>query len=116
MPLHDWTKADDGLFHVFHTAWMVRLMDALNAGILPAGYFALIEQHSGVYVPDVLALTTAPRSPAPGGNGVAVAEPRAERQEVLKARRAVRPHRRVVVRTARRVVAVVEIVSRANKD
>ena len=116
MPLHDWTKADGGLFHDFHTTWLTRLVDALNGGVLPAGYFAMVEHHSGVYIPDVVAFSTAGPAPAAGGNGATVTEPRTERQEVLPHKRAARPRRRVTVRTARRVVAVVEIVSPGNKD
>lgn len=115
MPLHDWTKADDGLFHDFHTLWLARLVDALNGGVLPVGYFAMIEQHSGVYVPDVLAFTKAETAPASGGS-LTETEPRTEQQVVLRAKRKPRRQRRVTVRTARRVVAVVEVVSRSNKD
>ncbi|MBY0514684.1 MAG: DUF4058 family protein [Gemmataceae bacterium] len=116
MPLHDWTRADAGLFHDFHTTWLTRLVDALNGGVLPKGYFAMIEQHSGVYVPDVLAFSKAGHVPDAGGPDATAAEPRTEQQVVLRARRPPRRQRRVSVRTARRVVAVVEVVSRGNKD
>ena len=41
MPLHDWTRIDAGMFHAFHLHWIVALTDSLNAGILPADYYAL---------------------------------------------------------------------------
>jgi hypothetical protein len=44
MPIHDWTRVDAGLFHAFHQSWIVVLSRALNAGVLPADYFALPEQ------------------------------------------------------------------------
>jgi hypothetical protein len=46
MPLHDWTRVDAGLFHAFHLQWIVALTDSLNAGILPADYYALPERNS----------------------------------------------------------------------
>jgi len=43
MPVHDWAKVDVGLFHHFHQMWTCALCDALNGGLLPPGYSALIE-------------------------------------------------------------------------
>jgi hypothetical protein len=116
MPLHDWTKADDGLFHDFHITWLTRLVDALNDGLLPTGYFAMVAQHSGVYIPDVVTYASGNLPPRTGGIGATATAPHTEREVVLRARRARRRQRRVVIRTVRRVVAVIEIVSRSNKD
>jgi hypothetical protein len=44
MPVHDWTRVDDGTFHDFHLAWMAEIRKALNGGILPTGYYAFAEQ------------------------------------------------------------------------
>ncbi len=33
MPVHDWTRVDDGIFHAFHLAWLSELQKALNAGV-----------------------------------------------------------------------------------
>ncbi len=44
MPIHDWTRVSFGTFHNFHQGWMITLRDALNAGRLPEGYFAMAEQ------------------------------------------------------------------------
>jgi len=116
MPLHDWTRADDGLFHFFHNAWLIRLADALNGGLLPPGFFAMTDQRTGVYIPDVVTLTTASRSVASGAPGTTLAEPRADRKAVSHGIRRARVRNRVVVRTTRRVVAAIEVVSPANKD
>jgi hypothetical protein len=51
MPVHDWTRADDGLFHDFHYSWLWHLRDVLNGGLLPPGYYAMAEQHAGGDVP-----------------------------------------------------------------
>ena len=41
MPIHDWTRVNAGLFHHFHVQWISALCNALNAGCLPEGYYAL---------------------------------------------------------------------------
>ena len=56
MPIHDWSRLDANLFHDFHQTWAVAIRSALNAGLLPNGYTALVEQHAPLVVPDVLAL------------------------------------------------------------
>lgn len=56
MPVHDWSRVDANLCHDFHQAWSVGIRNALNVGLLPKGYSALVEQHAGGLVPDVLAL------------------------------------------------------------
>jgi hypothetical protein len=45
--MHDWTRVDAGLFHDFHQSWAITLRNSLNAGALPADYFALVEQTFG---------------------------------------------------------------------
>jgi hypothetical protein len=122
MPVHDWTRVGAGTFHAFHTAWITHLSEALNGGVLPSGYYALPEQHAGRFIADVLTLqapvTVAPPAPAEEG-GVAVAEapPRVRRK--LSASSATRGARRTLaIRhvSGNRIVALVEIVSPANKD
>jgi hypothetical protein len=51
MPVHDWTKVDANAFHHFHQAWTMSICNALNAGLLPPGFSALVEQHAGGIVP-----------------------------------------------------------------
>src|SRR5215475_14466095 len=50
MPIHDWSRVPSGLFHDFHQSWSIRIKDALNAGRLPDGVEALVEQRAGQYV------------------------------------------------------------------
>lgn len=121
MPIHDWTPVDTGLFHNFHQTWTVYLCNALNSGVLPADYFALIEQRTRGPFPDVLTLKLAAESDDPvDGSGtltVATAPPRTrwmERREVdayaAKANRVTIRHRHGDV------VAIIEIVSPGNKS
>jgi hypothetical protein len=56
MPAHDWSHVDANVFHHFHQRWTVAICDSLNAGRLPPGYSALVEQHAGGLIPDVLTL------------------------------------------------------------
>src|SRR5688572_14427129 len=65
MPIHDWTKVDAGIFHDFHQAWITELRNTLNGGILPPAYYALADQITRPYGPDVLTLQ------ANGSNGSA---------------------------------------------
>jgi hypothetical protein len=56
MPVHDWTRIDDGTFHAFHTSWNTHLLEALNGGLLPADHYALSEQVVSRRQTDVLTL------------------------------------------------------------
>ena len=120
MPVHDWTRVDAGLFHDFHQGWTVALRNALNAGILPPNYFALVEQNVRGPIADVLTLEFAPGtdmgSNGVGGLAVATRPPRTrliKRNEVDlyagKANRITLRHRHG------EVVAVIEIISPGNK-
>ena len=56
MPMHDWTRVTAGTFHDFHNAWITHLKEMLNEAALPEPYYALGEQRSGDFGPDVLVL------------------------------------------------------------
>src|SRR5689334_17423624 len=72
MPVHDWTRVRPNRFHDFHQRWTVAICNGLNAGRLPAGYFAMVEQSVGGPEPDVITLElTPPAGPGPSG-GTAV--------------------------------------------
>jgi hypothetical protein len=121
MPIHDWTRVDSGVFHDFHQTWTLTLRNALNEGILPTGYFAMVEQRVGGPIADVLALEMAlPACAAeeePGG-GLAVAMSPPQAQMTRRADAEVYSGRanRITVRHRHgKVVAVVEIVSPGNK-
>ncbi len=123
MPIHDWTLVDAGTFHAFHTGWITHLSETMNAGLLPAGYYAMPEQHLGRSIGDVLTLhagdlsSDAEPSGSQGGLAVATAPPQIQQRLVASASAASR-RRTLVVRhvTGHRIVALVEIVSPANKD
>jgi len=124
MPVHDWTRVDAGIFHDFHTVWIGAIRTALNEGLLPEGYYALAEQHAGRPITDVLTLHASPASsppmplpPATGGTLLAEAPPRVGRTQTVEPAALAR-RRSVAVRhvSGHRLVALIEIVSPANKD
>src|SRR5689334_678425 len=119
MAVHDWTRVDAGIFHDFHQAWNAELRSVLNSGLLPSDFYALIEQHAGRHIPDILTLHTGPALaplPSPEG-GIAVAEVRPKVKRRMKAPEMPR-RRTVAIRhvSGHRLVALLEIVSPANKD
>jgi hypothetical protein len=137
MPMHDWGRVPAGVFHAFHNTWIGDLQKALNAGLLPPDHYALGEQRSGDISPDVLTLhvddsvndigesdvddQTDSDNGGTGGQAIALTEcpPKVTLTQVAAedihfylARQ-----RTVVIRhiSGDRVVALLEIVSPANK-
>ncbi|MCW8138960.1 MAG: DUF4058 family protein [Planctomycetota bacterium] len=113
MPLHDWARVPDNVFHNFHVAWLAQLAGALNASVLPPGYLARAEEYVGPFQADVLTLEAgAPRTqPASGPAREPTATIAPPRFDVTR-------QRRITVFSARdeRRVAVLEVVSPGNKD
>lgn len=119
MPIHDWTRVRAHRFHDFHQGWTIAIRDALNAGVLPAGYFAMAEQITGGPETDVVALEVTPPIGAPSATGLAVERvpPRARFHFQSEADSYARKANRITVRHPDgNVVAVVEVVSPGNKD
>jgi hypothetical protein len=124
MPIHDWNRVDAGIFHDFHTRWIAHLVEALNEGLLPKAYYALAEQRSGQNHPDVLTLKSADgngsKMPSPGNGAVALADapPRAAMTMRPVSNEYALKRRTLTIRhvSGDRVVALIEIVSKANKD
>jgi hypothetical protein len=127
MPVHDWTRVDDGIFHDFHTVWIGQIRTALNSGLLPNDYYALAEQHAGTSIADILTLHGSsadphPLPPLPDSGGVAVAQapPRVRHRQTIamKAQTLRARQRSIAIRhvSHHRLVALLEIVSPANKD
>lgn len=102
---------------------MTHLVDSLNSGLLPPDYYALGEQHAGRLVTDVLTLHASRPSdeppPPPASGDVALAEAPPKVRWQLTGNETYRQRRRTVaIRhvSGHRLVALVEIVSLANKD
>jgi len=133
MPVHNWTRVTAGTFHDFHSAWITHIKESLNTECLPPGFYAMAEQHAGQIVPDILALTSPEWTSESNAFGsashegdvpvgaVALAEappqvslrvPRSEAEASRQKRRTIS----IRQEPDNRVVAVIEIVSPANKD
>ena len=124
MPVHDWTRVEAGIFHDFHTVCIGQIRTALNEGLLPEGYYALAEQHASRSIMDVLTLHASPASreplplpPATGGIALADAPPRVRRRQTVE-QAALTRRRTLAIRhvSRHRLVAILEIISPANKD
>lgn len=102
MPIHDWTQVNSGVCHDFHVAWIVHLSEALNQGLLPKEYYALIEEHGPRPFPELLAF---PRAPERGHFD--------DPNEAYRALRRSLAIRRV---PSDRLVALIELLSPSNKD
>lgn len=122
MPVHNWTLVSAGTFHDFHCTWIPLMKIRLNDGLLPAGYYAQVEQVAGEVTTDVLTLETDsgehPGQESQGGGiAVDVAPPHVEITTSLEVAHYTSRTRRLVVRHSSddRVVAVIEVVSPGNK-
>ena len=123
MPIHDWTRVNPGTFHDFHCAWITHIKESLNEKLLPSGYYAMAEQHFHHMVADVLTLHVGEPDDSSSSFGdpraVAVAEapPRIRHKMVAQAGSLHLRRTLTVRRTSNhRIVALIEIVSPANKD
>jgi hypothetical protein len=121
MPIHDWTRVEPGIFHDFHQAWTIEIRNALNAGGLPPGFFALAEQIVSGPIPDVVTLqrrtTQTDRRDPVGGIAVADAPPRARFVSSAQPDAYARKANRIVIRhRLGKVVAVIEVISPGNKS
>jgi hypothetical protein len=118
MPMHDWTRVEEGIYHAFHHWWITEISDALNGGLLPKSLYALPEQVAAGFGPDVLTLQGGSDGDPAGGGTATLAKPKPQ----LTARKigGISPRRKslVAVRhvTGDRVVAMIEVVSPGNKN
>ena len=117
MPMHDWKRVAPTIYHHFHQRWTISICDALNGGLLPQGYSALVEQYSSGLYPDVLAVQR--RNSTPTGSGVETTTLEVPRTRMTFQARQGRFHERanrVVVRHhLGDVVCAIEVVSPGNK-
>lgn len=123
MPMHDWTRVPDGIYHAFHHRWISALTDVLNGGLLPRTYYALAEQVAAGLGPDVLTLQDQRPSPNPeneaGGSFVTQVQTRPRARFVMEtdAEFYRRKKSAIAIRhvSGDRVAAMIEIISPGNK-
>jgi len=126
VPVHDWKRVEAGIFHDFHLSWIGAIRSALNSGLLPPDYYALAEQQTGGFGPDVVSLRGLGKSghgeptngvAHPSGPGLVVAPPQTRirfesRQATPRLKGSPICIRHV---SGDDVVAVIEIISPGNK-
>ncbi|HLX61655.1 MAG TPA: hypothetical protein VKX17_10270 [Planctomycetota bacterium] len=130
MPAHDFSGIDSNIYHSLHVAWLSSMMKALNGGILPKPYYALVEQVQRAASPDLIALEkdgeelAASVSEAPAQYGTTLADllkrmspPKtaivASAKEIM-----IPPKQRTITirhSDGHHIVALVELMSRSNK-
>jgi hypothetical protein len=126
MPMHDWIKVPDGIFHAFHHGWIHEIARFLNEGILLGDYYALPEQVAAGFGPDVLTLHTQRSDDEDASNGGGLATATAVRTQARPQTRFVaesegefyrRKRSSIVIRhvSGDEIVAMIEIVSPGNK-
>ncbi len=121
MPIHDWTRVPSGIFHDFHQSWTIEIRNALNAGLLPDGFYAYVDQRVDGPEPDVLAIDSSGKKKRQrSGGGIAVLDPPRTRlvqnMEPDSAFYARKANRLSVRHRFGDVIAIIEIVSPGNKD
>ncbi|MFT3878326.1 MAG: DUF4058 family protein [Gemmatales bacterium] len=123
MPMHDWTLVEAGIYHDFHLEWISKIKGAINHR-LPKGYYALAEQRTGIFAPDVLSLQMRipgsenhPWTPSDNGNTATlqVTKPTA-RGTGSAAKYYFNKQRSITIRHVSddKLVAIVEVVSPGN--
>ena len=129
--MHDWSRVQAGIFHHFHHSWIEEIARTLNRGLLPSDHYALAEQFVGGFGPDVLTLKDhaptddpepcdrafEPRRSDSTGETAVLSLPDIEVTAETDMQYYRRKQKAVSVRHVSddRLVAVIEVVSRANK-
>jgi len=118
MPVHNWSKVDANLFHHFHQQWSIAICNSLNAGLLPPGFSALIEQYARGLAPDVLTVERKSGRPDRSTGGLLLADP-PRTKHVIQGKDqtlAARANRIVIRHQLGEVISCIEIVSPGNKS
>ena len=118
MPMHDWTRVEAGIYHDFHLEWISQIKREVNSQ-LPADYYALAEQYAGGFAPDVLTLQSVDTdTDSPSGSVATVAQPKTKLYQEADSEFYLGKQSTIAIRhvSGDRVVAMIEIVSPANKN
>jgi Protein of unknown function (DUF4058) len=123
MPVHDWTRVEAGIFHHFHLEWIGALARELNRGLLPPDHYALAEQITSAWEPDVLTLRgptngQAPEKNPPTGIALAAAPPKVRYRVKTEVDLYAAKAKAVVIRhtSNHQIIAAMEMVSPGNKS
>ena len=121
MAIHDWTRVESGIFHHFHQAWTIAILNALNGGLLPKGYSALADQRSAGLIPDVITVQRRSGANRPkersGGAVITATRPKTRFVRTAEVAQvyAARANRIAIHHPLGQVISMIEIVSPGNK-
>ncbi len=128
MTTHDWTRVEPGILYHFHLEWIAAISNKLNSGILPVGFYALAEEITGGFGPDVVTLQAPSNGSPKNGNlsnssaegkvALLSAPPKTWYRATAEIDSYAAKANAIAIRHAsdHRVVAVIEIVSPGNKN
>ncbi len=118
MPMHNWKRVPATIYHHFHQHWTIAICDALNAGMLPEGYSALVEQYSSELHPDGLKVQLPSAKPSRSEKETMTLAPPRTRMVVQprEARFHERANRITIRHQLGEVVSLIEVVSPGNKN
>jgi hypothetical protein len=125
MPIHNWSRVSDGMFHWLHQTWIVAIAKWFYEGRLPEGFYAIGEVYAYEVEPDVP--TVEDRRPKTGranghssnGFGVALLEspPKTRFTWEAETESYLAKKDLIAVRSVDGIlVAVIEMVSAGNKS
>jgi hypothetical protein len=118
MPMHNWKRVPATIYHHFHQRWTIAICDALNAGMLPEGYSALVEQYSSRLYPDVLTVQGPSAKPSRSRKETMTLAPPRTRMVIQprEGRFHERANRIAIRHHLGEVVSVIKVVSPGNKN
>lgn len=120
MAMHDWKRVEAGIYHHFHHEWISAIAGVLNNGLLPSDLYALAEQQTAGFGPDVLTLQDKNwgSDPVSGASTMTRASPKTRHHAKTPAEFHRRRKSSIGVRHVSndRVVAIVEIITPGNKS
>jgi hypothetical protein len=125
MPIHDWMRVKDAVFHDFHHSWIEEISRALNRTLLPGDHYALAERFTVRHGPDVLTFQGVGNGDSDhsfgasvSSNGGVLAAPKLQPTAETDRSFYHRQLSSIAIRhvTGDRLVAVVEVVSPSNKS
>jgi Protein of unknown function (DUF4058) len=131
MPVHDWSRVGAGVFHHFRHSWIEAIERLLNSGALPPDRYAMAEQHTTHFTPEMLTLQSKSTGDTDqeareqlgydsrsNGGGVIVSRPKARLAGETDLEFYRRKQNVIAVRhvSGDRLVAIVEIVSPGNES
>jgi len=118
MPMHDWTRVNEAIYHDFHLEWILRISRSLTTR-LSDEYYALAEQHMSEFGPEVVSHRSDELLDSIGpASAIALEHPKTRFFHESASEFYQRKQNSISIRhvSGDRVIAMIEIVSPGNKN